>query len=101
MKNKTEMTVTLAAVVTCLGTALGVASTDLHAATVATQHKQIPVVQRKREYPVIQVKYGNAVNQDKKRPEAISMKYTHTSPVEQGKKQPAVNQKQKKGSGGG
>ncbi len=93
MKNKTEMTVTLAAVVTCLGTALGVASTDLHAATMATQHKQIP--------RVAQFKHENAVNQGKKHPEAIYMKYKHISPVEQGKKHPAVNQKQKKGSGGG
>ena len=93
MKNKTEMTVTLAAVVTCLGTALGVASTDLHAATVATQHKQMP--------RVVQLKHENAVNQNKKRPEAIYMKFNHISPVEQGKKHPAVNLKQKKGSGGG
>ena len=93
MKNKTEMTVTLAAVVACLGTALGVTSTDLHAATSATQHKEIP--------RALQSKRDNAVNQNKKRPEAIYMKYSHISPVKQGKKHPAVNQKQKKRSGGG
>lgn len=42
MSKKTESVMTLAAVVASLGTALGVAATDLHAASEATQIKMAP-----------------------------------------------------------
>jgi hypothetical protein len=84
MDKKTKSIVTLSAVVTSLGTALGVVSTDLHAATAtphfrefphAVQHKVGPeVMQHKIGPEVTQHKFALEVIQNKGRPDAIQIK---------------------------
>ncbi len=81
MKNRTELNVTLAAVVASLGTALGVASTDLHAATVAAAPGQPAITQHKHRPALNQDKHRPALNQDKHRPALNKDKY-----------RPAINQ---------
>jgi hypothetical protein len=76
MDKKTKSIVTLSAVVTSLGTALGVASTDLQAATATTQFRGFPhTVQHKFGPDATQFKFAPEVTQHKLGPDATQLKF--------------------------
>ena len=84
MDKKTKSIVTLSAIVTSLGTALGVASSDLQAATADGSAKKTPsaiqdkvrpeVMQNKMGLKAVQHKVGPDVTQIKRQPDAIQTK---------------------------